>query len=68
MTTKTIRRNDLLAELSSFDRGDGCLGIIIDEGLRRDPDVTAEELREVCVEAERDAEAERAGLRRVTVE
>ena len=53
------RRADLLAQLSHFDHGDGCLGIIVDEGLRRNPDVTAEDLREVCLDAEEDARVER---------
>lgn len=57
--TTNARRADLLTQLSHFDHGDGCLGIIVDEGLRNNPSVTIEELRAVCIEAEQDARVER---------
>lgn len=66
MTTKTTapetlarRRADLLAALASHDHGDGCLGIIVDEALAEDPTVTLAAVREIVLQAEADAAAER---------
>lgn len=48
-------RADILAALASHDRGDGGLGIIVDEALAEDPAVTVAEVREIVIQAERDA-------------
>ena len=52
-------RDDLLAALASHDHGDGCLGIIVDEALAEDPTVTLAAVREIVLQAEADAAAER---------
>lgn len=51
----TARRAEILAALTSHDHGDGCLGIIVDEALAENPAVTVAEVREIVLQAERDA-------------
>jgi hypothetical protein len=50
----------LIAALSHFDRGDGCLGIIVRQAIKDNPSADADDIREICIEAEADAAVERA--------
>lgn len=49
------RRVEILSALRKHDHGDGCLGIIVDQALADDPDVTIDEVRAIVVQAERAA-------------
>jgi alkylhydroperoxidase/carboxymuconolactone decarboxylase family protein YurZ len=49
----------IIAALSSHDRGDGCLGVMVRAALRNDPNATIDEIRQGIIEAEADAAAER---------
>lgn len=55
----TDRVPELLAACSQYDRGDGCLGIIVRQALADDLNVSAEEVMSICREAEEDAARER---------
>lgn len=52
------RRSELLALLISHDDGTGTLRIIVDQALTDDANVTLATLREIIVQAERDARDE----------
>jgi hypothetical protein len=51
----TNRRSDILVALASHDDGSGTLGIIVDQALADDPDVSIQDVREIVIEAEEDA-------------
>lgn len=53
----TARRAEILSALSAHDRGDGCLGIIVDQALADDPNCTVDDVRAIVLEAESDAPA-----------
>lgn len=54
-TEPVDRRAELLSALDDLNRGDGCLGVMVDAHLARDPDATADEIRAEIEEAEQDA-------------
>ena len=53
------RASEIIAALSAYDRGDGCLGIMVRAALRTNPNATIDEIRDGIVEAEEDAALER---------
>lgn len=57
-TAATARRRNLLAALSSYDDGSGTLGIVVDQALRDDPEVTRAEIAAILDEAIADAATE----------
>jgi hypothetical protein len=54
------RRNDLLSALSDLDDGTGTLGIIVDQALADDPNVSEDTVRAIVVESIEDAKVERS--------
>lgn len=52
------RRRELLASLAQYDDGTGTLGVIVDNALGYDPDVSVERVRAIVVESIKDAEIE----------
>lgn len=57
MKNTTTTRTDILAALADLDRGDGCLGVIVDCAMR-DGITDPSEIREIAEEAEADAQAD----------
>lgn len=55
------RHDELLAGLAKHDDGAGTLGIIVDQALADDPDVSIAEVAAIVENAIRDAKAERNG-------
>lgn len=51
-------RDNVLARLSDLDRGDGCLGVVVDAVLRDYPTASVERAAEIARESLEDAEAE----------